>query len=281
MPPGHWSTKNDLNFIYYNRERGYWMYAEELEQVHEENGVKYNGKRIRLSPFLLISTSHDGKKTNTITSDRAIIDLNQPLGFIAGPDDEPLKVIHVRLEPNVLVRDNKGTPDDPKDDMKIGPLRDLEYDEPTQQITTDSHVVIEDPDMITTGDVMRVQLRTADAQQPGGSSGFDGAEYLELFRNVHVLIHDVGKSGIMPGKKEPSRSPAAAIEAKIQVAEKQAQAAQSRAGRAADAAQRNVRLQDARLPAKTSSARRGRAPCSAGADLRPVRPKCRRHSRRR
>ena len=85
--------------------------------------------------------------------------------------------------------------------MKIGPLRDLEYDEPTQQITSDSHVVIEDPDMVTTGDVMRIQLRTADAQQPGGSSRLRRTEYLELFRNVHVLIHDVGKSGIMPGRR--------------------------------------------------------------------------------
>ena len=62
MPPGHWATKNDLNFRYYNAERGYWMYAQELEQVTEENGVRYDGKRIRLSPFLAISTSHDGKK---------------------------------------------------------------------------------------------------------------------------------------------------------------------------------------------------------------------------
>ena len=30
---------------------------------------------------------------------------------------------------------------------------------PTQQITTESHVVIEDPDMVTTGDGMLVQLR--------------------------------------------------------------------------------------------------------------------------
>ena len=100
-----------------------------LEQVDEENGVRYDGKRIRLKPFLMISTSRDGKKTNTITSDVAIIDLNQPLGFIAGPDEEPLKVKHVHLEPNVLVRDNKGTPDDRNDDMKVA-SRTLEYDEP-------------------------------------------------------------------------------------------------------------------------------------------------------
>ena len=67
----------------------------------EENGVRYDGKRIRLKPFLVISTSRDGKNTKTITSDVAVIDLNQPLGFNVGPDGEPLKVKHVHLEPNV------------------------------------------------------------------------------------------------------------------------------------------------------------------------------------
>ena len=142
MPPGHWATRPDLNFRYYNAERGYWMYAQELEQVQEENGVHYGGKRIRLTPFVAISTSRDGKNTKIITSDRAVIDLNQPLGFGPGPDGETLKVKHVRLEPNVEICDNKGTPDDPTDDMKIPPLTNLEYDEPTQRITTESHVVI-------------------------------------------------------------------------------------------------------------------------------------------
>ena len=136
MPPGHWATKNDLNFRYYNAERGYWMYAQDLEQVTEENGVRYDGKRIRLSPFLAISASHDGKKIYVITADRAVIDLNQPLGFGSGPDGETLKVKHIRLEPNVVICDNKGTPNDLTDDMKIGPLRDLEYDDATRQITT-------------------------------------------------------------------------------------------------------------------------------------------------
>ena len=215
MPPGHWATKSDLNFRYYNKERGYWMYAQELEQVQEENDVRYNGKRIRLSPFLVISTSRDGKKTDIITSDRAVIDLNQPLGFGSGPDGEALKVKHVRLEPNVLIRDNKGTPDDPNDDMQIGPLTNLEFDEPTQQITTESHVIIEDSDMIITGDGMRIQLRSNDVPQPGGSSSFDGAKYLELLKNVHVVMHD---SGMMPGMKQPNRSADRLIEARLQVA---------------------------------------------------------------
>ena len=79
MPPGHWATGKDLNFRYYSGERGYWMYAQDMEQIQEENGVRYDGKRLRLKPFLVISKSRDGKKVQTITSDRAIIDLNQAL----------------------------------------------------------------------------------------------------------------------------------------------------------------------------------------------------------
>src|SRR5262249_32987749 len=40
MPSGHWATRSDLNFRYYNAEPGYWMFAQELEQISEENGVR-------------------------------------------------------------------------------------------------------------------------------------------------------------------------------------------------------------------------------------------------
>jgi hypothetical protein len=218
MPPGHWATQKDLNFRYYSGERGYWMYAQEMEQIQEENGVRYDGKRIRLKPFLVISRSRDGKKIQTITSDRAIIDMNQALGFSSGPDGAPLKVNHIRLEPNVVICDNKGTPNDPKDDMRIDHLTTLEYDEPTQQITTESHVVITDAEMITSGDGMLVQLGKTETSEPGGSTGADGVEYLELFRNVHVILRDAGKSGIVPGKSEPRRSANGAVGVKLEVA---------------------------------------------------------------
>ena len=91
--------------------------------------------------------------------------------------------------------------------MKIGPLTTLEYDEPAEQITTDSHVVIEDSEMVTSGDGMLVQLSKGAAPGSAGSSGFDGVERLELFKNVHVVMYDVGKSGMMPGTKGPPRKP--------------------------------------------------------------------------
>jgi hypothetical protein len=218
MPPGHWSTGDHLNFRYYSAERGYYMYAQEMEQIQEENGVRYDGKRLRLTPFLAIMTSRDGRKIQTITSDRAIIDLNQPLGFNAGPDGEALKVKHVLLEPNVVIHDNKSTPNIAADDMTIDQLTTLEYDEPTQRITSESHVVIQDSEMVTSGDGLLVQLCKSDESTPGDSSGFDGVEYLELFRNVHVIMHDVGKSDMMPGAKAPRQRPAkTTVEARPQI----------------------------------------------------------------
>ena len=201
MPPGDWSTRDDLNFRYYSAERGYYMYAQEMEQIQEENGVRYDGKRLRLKPFLAIMTSRDGRKIQTITSDRAIIDLNQALGFNANADSEPLKVKHVLLEPNVIIHDNKSTPNDPTDDMTIDQLTTLEYDEPTQRITSESHVVIRDSDMVTSGDGLLVQLFSSNGASSGDSTGFDGVKYLELFRNVHVVMRDIGKSGMMLRRK--------------------------------------------------------------------------------
>ena len=118
----------------------------------EENGVRYNGIRIRLKPFLVISTSRDGKNTKTITRRRVrLIDVNRPAGFSVSPAAKTSQgPVTCTSSPNVQIRDNKGTPNDPKDDVKIV-SHTLDYDEPTQQITTESHVVIEDPDMVTTG----------------------------------------------------------------------------------------------------------------------------------
>ena len=77
----HWAADEDLAYRYYNAERGYWIYAKECERIVEENGVRYDGKRMRMKPFPLITKSSDGKNTKTITSDVAVFDLNEPLGF--------------------------------------------------------------------------------------------------------------------------------------------------------------------------------------------------------
>ena len=82
--PDHWAADEELAYRYYNAERGYWIYAKECERIVEENGVRYDGKRMRMKPFLLITKSRDGKNTKTITSDVAVFDLNEPLSFDVG-----------------------------------------------------------------------------------------------------------------------------------------------------------------------------------------------------
>jgi len=214
----HWCAAEDLGYRYYNAERGYWIYAREAVRIVEEDGVRYDGKRMRLKPFALIMKSHDGKNTKTITSDVAVIDLNAPLSFSTSSEGEPLKIKHAHLEPNVRVRDDKNTPDNRQDDMKIA-TRTLDYDEPTQQITTDARVIIEDPDMVTTGDGLLIQLRKNEIPRPAGSSsGFEGAERLDLNKNVHVVMRDVGKSGLMPGLATPHRTSKQTAEVTVQPA---------------------------------------------------------------
>ena len=115
----HWSAANDLAYRYYNAERGFWMYAKQVWRIVEENGVKYDGKRVRMAPFALISISSDGKNTKTIVSDEAIFDLNEPLSLSVNPDGEPLKIKHAWIERNVLIRDDRSTPNDPSDDMRV------------------------------------------------------------------------------------------------------------------------------------------------------------------
>jgi hypothetical protein len=205
---GHWAADKELAYRYYNAERGYWIYAKECIRVVEENGVRYDGKRMRMKPFLLITKSRDGKNTKTITADRAVFDLNAPLSFDANSGREPLKIKHAHLEPNVVIRDDKGTPNDPKDDMYTEPITTVDYEESTQQINTelDTHVVMRDPGMTAIGDGMLMQLRKTDPTEAGGSSGFEGVERLDLLKNVVVIIRDVGNSGLLPGPAQNKKA---------------------------------------------------------------------------
>ena len=42
--------------------------------------------------------------------------------------------------------------------------------------------------------------------RPDGSSGFEGVERLDLLKNVHVVMRDVGKSGLMAGSTSDKNS---------------------------------------------------------------------------
>jgi hypothetical protein len=207
--PDHWAADDDLPERYYNSERGFWMYSQKDERIIEQDGIRYDGKRIILTPVAIIWRSRDGKDTKTVTADEGIIDFNQPFSLNMKPNAEPLVVKYAQLIGNVLIRDDHGTPHDLSDDMVIGPLRRVEYDESKLQIKSDNDVVIVDHDTRITGRGMLIQLRPKSPQQPGGhSSGFEGAQNAQLNENVYVIFKDVGKSGILPdsGKTKTAKN---------------------------------------------------------------------------
>ncbi len=50
----HWTAEDELQLRYYNSERGFWMYSQHDDRVIEEDGVRYDGKRIKLKPAAII-----------------------------------------------------------------------------------------------------------------------------------------------------------------------------------------------------------------------------------
>ena len=69
--PEHWSVTTDHLFAYYNAERGFWMFALDVEEIQEENGVRYNGKRLKMKPFAMIWKSSDGKSNQMCTANKS------------------------------------------------------------------------------------------------------------------------------------------------------------------------------------------------------------------
>ncbi len=201
--PDHF-TARPLKLSYYDKSRGSYMYA----QNHEFSD---KGKLMTVAPFAMISQSRDGKAIKTVTSDKAIIRFNVPFGFLS-KNAEPQRVIHAELVGNVKIRDDKGTKANQADDLLIGPMTHVEYDEKTLQVTTDSDVVIQDQDMIITGTEMMLQLRrkapagaAASGAAPaakGGTGSFD-AETAFLYKNIRIVIKNVTSGGILPGKSKP------------------------------------------------------------------------------
>src|SRR5208283_4700407 len=176
-----------------------------------------------LTPVAIIWRSRDGKNTKTVTADEGIIDFNHPFSLNMKPDAEPLVVKYAQLIGNVMIRDDHGTSRDQTDDLVIGPLRRVEYDESKLQIKSDNDVLIVDHDTRITGRGMLIQLRPKSPQQPGGhSSGFEGAQNAQLNENVYVIFKDVGKSGILPdsGKTKTTKSGNDSLEIKAQASEK-------------------------------------------------------------
>ena len=111
----------------------------------------------------------------------------------------------------------RGTPGKLSDDM-IVTMDWVRFNEATQQITTDSHVVFQDPDQKTVGDGMLIQLKKKDPNAPSSqsSSGFEGAEFAILHKNVIVRLRDMGDSGVLPGPAAKRKAPTKVVDLKVQ-----------------------------------------------------------------
>ena len=147
----HWSVTGDQPFVYYSSEHGFWMYSLDVKEIQEEDGVRYDGKRLKMKPFAVIFESADGRKHQMLTADRATLDLSQPLGLSSRQGGDATRITHALIEGDVRIRDDHGTPAKLFDDMNIGPMTHLVFDEASQQITTVSEVVMRDPEQTTTG----------------------------------------------------------------------------------------------------------------------------------
>jgi len=214
--PDSWTNSDDL-LRYVSPEKGVILFAAEFSRPVESGGVKFDGKRIEVTPAAVVLRSPKGGSTRTMTSESATIDFNKPFGLNPG-DTEPLTVRYARLERNVMLRDDRGTPDDPSDDLVIGPLTEVEYidDGLAPVIKTDSDVVVVDRNLRVTGTGLDIQLRPKlDATRPDGRSpGFDGAQQLTLRKNVRTTFLDVGSTGMLPDLEARRAGAAGAAKAK-------------------------------------------------------------------
>ncbi len=205
--PNHWSTDPDLPIRIYNADRSFWMYAPSYKRLE-------GGKVLEFSPCLMISESRDGKSLKTIEGNLARVELDRPFGLVAPSGDASggsMKVVRARLEGDVIIRDDKGTPN-PADDMRITRLTHLVYDDAALTITSESDLQAEDGDYWVTAIGLLLKLRPKDAV-PGGtasSTGFNGVQTLILHKKVHVKIRDVGATGILPGTSAPATTTAKA-----------------------------------------------------------------------
>ena len=201
--PTYWASRKDLKLQYYEASRGYYLYAENYERLKE-------GKRLHVWPFAEISVSPDGKVHKMITSDEAVIDFSQPLGLVSKPGTEPSHIVHAKLLGDVRIRDDKGTREDLTDDLRIGPMTMVDYDDKTLQITSDSDIILQDRDLRLTGIGMMLQLRRKVvppelAGSGGGGSGFE-TETAFVYKDVHIIVNNVGSNGILPGTAKPEKT---------------------------------------------------------------------------
>lgn len=204
----HWAASKDLKIRFYDAQRGFWIYAQHYDPKSE------NGDRIRFWPVVFIwrgeaDPNTPNQRRNLIFGggDEAIIEMSQPIGVIK-PGKEPSKIVRAMVRGNVLIRDDKATPAD-EDDLEIGPLADIRFDEPTLSIRSDSDVRIKDRDLLITGRGLDIELWPRELLAPADNAGskssqssFSGTKTIRLSSDVRIEVANVGKSNVLPGNSK-------------------------------------------------------------------------------
>jgi hypothetical protein len=219
----HWTSRPDVP-LHFNSDRGVYLFARRIIPSKSEDGGKTEGKRLEFKEIAVILKTRGGSSTKTITSEEARLDFNRRLGFDAKPDADPIAVTHARLERNVMIRDDRGTPNDPTDDMVVGPLTWIEYDAEKLQVQTDSDILLVDRDLRVTATGMDIKLRPkTDLNRSRSTTGFEGAEGAVLRSKVDMTFSDVGRSGVLPGAAKTKKSADGKVAAQAAVDPKLAQ----------------------------------------------------------
>ena len=205
----HWAAHRDLKIRFYDAQRGFWIYAQNYDSKSD------SGKKIRFWPVVFIWRGQSPQANQPVPENRnlifgggdeAIIDMSQPLGVIK-PGKEPAKIVQATLSGNVTIRDDKGTKGQ-EDDLEIGPLADIQFDEPTLSIHSKSDVRIKDRDLLITGRGLDIDLWPRELMAPApekstdgsGATTFTGAKTIRMASHVRIDVANVGKSNVLPGQ---------------------------------------------------------------------------------
>ncbi len=197
--PGHWST-TDLIKRYYNVERGYWMYAGDYKRSAD-------GKRVEFRPFAVVLRSRDDATLKVLSGQVAYLDFDQPFNLVKSGPKPRLK--HVRIEGEVGLSDDRGTPADPKDDLRIK-MPYVEFFDEALEIRSESQVELTDRDTRITGFGLRMALRPSAQASRSSTGAIDGVEMITLAKDVKIAVEDVGSSGLLPGTARPEQQRRAA-----------------------------------------------------------------------
>jgi hypothetical protein len=196
--PGHWTSDPKKAITYYDAERGYWIF---FQRYARKNG----GQRIEFSPFAIIWGSKGKKNHNTLEGDLAYVDFDKPFDLVSKPGAESARIVRAMIEGAVRLRDDKGTRDNPGDDLTIGPLLSVAYDEATHRIRSDSPFELRERDIVATATGLTIDLIPnvpPPGKPPGAASGFSGAKTVWLHQNIRIFCEDVGRVGVVPGGKQ-------------------------------------------------------------------------------